>query len=110
MYEESANPPTFCPQSKVKKCKEKKNSVCENTHTRTREEELFEDFIKWASQYARLSLAFTEPLTLGNFMWLHTTYGVEKIKECASDLHSKEAYKTNRNAMNAFKRWIVKVK
>lgn len=96
-------------QKKSKEKKSKEKSVCENAHTRTREEILFEDFIKWASQYARLSLAFTEPLTVGNYMWLHTTYGVEKIKECASDLHAKEAYKTNRNAMNAFKRWIVKL-
>lgn len=87
-------------------------SVCENnahTHTLTREEERFNSFIGWSKTYAPLSLAFTEPLNLEHFIWLYRKYGAERMKECASDLHNKEAYKANRNAMNVWKRWIEKV-
>ena len=87
-------------------------SVCEknaHTHTLTREEKAFEDFIRWCEVYAPLSLAFAEPLTLEMFIWLYKKYGALKLKNCASDIHNKEAYKTNRNANNTFKRWIEKV-
>lgn len=86
-------------------------SVCENAHapTPSREEKIFEDFLGWCSVHAPLSLAFTEPLTLEHFVWLYRKYGGERMKNCASDLHNKEAYKTNRNAMNVWKRWIEKV-
>ena len=100
---------------KEKKIKENKNtqSVCENahipTHTPTHEEKLFEEFTLWCEQNARLSLAFTEPLRLDHFVWLLKTYGMTKMRYCASDLHNKEAYKSNRNAMNVWKKWIEKV-
>ena len=87
-------------------------SVCENkahTHTPTREEKSFEDFVLWCKAKAPLSLAFTEPLELEHFVWLYRRYGAERMKECASDLHNKEAYKSNRNAMNVWKKWIEKV-
>ena len=86
--------------------------VCEknaHTPTLTREEKTFEDFIRWCEVYAPLSLAFAEPLTLEMFIWLYKKYGALKLKNCASDIHNKEAYKTNRNANNTFKRWIEKV-
>lgn len=86
-------------------------SVSENAHTQalTPEEELFEKFISWCKVFAPLSLAFKEPLTLEHFIWLLRNYGAERMKNCASDIHNKEAYKTNRNAMNVWKRWIEKV-
>lgn len=82
-----------------------------NAHapTPTREEEKFRQFNEWSKVHAPLSLAFTEPLTLEHFVWLYRKYGGERMKNCASDLHNKEAYKTNRNAMNVWKRWIEKV-
>ena len=102
-------------KEKENKRKENKNtqSVCENahtpTHSPTREEKLFEEFTSWCEHNARLSLAFTEPLRLDHFVWLLKTYGITKMRYCASDLHNKEAYKTNRNAMNVWKKWIEKV-
>lgn len=86
-------------------------SVCKNAHapTPSREEEKFKQFSEWCKVHAPLSLAFTEPLTLEHFKWLYNKYGGERMKNCASDLHNKEAYKTNRNAMNVWKRWIEKV-
>lgn len=82
-----------------------------NAHapTPTHEEEKFKQFNEWCKVHAPLSLAFTEPLTLEHFVWLYRKYGGERMKNCASDLHNKEAYKTNRNAMNVWKRWIEKV-
>lgn len=82
-----------------------------NAHapTPSREEEKFKQFSEWCKVHAPLSLAFTEPLTLEHFKWLYNKYGGERMKNCASDLHNKEAYKTNRNAMNVWKRWIEKV-
>ena len=87
-------------------------SVCEKTHTHTptREEKSFKDFVLWCKAKAPLSLAFTEPLELEHFVWLYRKYGANRMKECASDLHNKEAYKSNRNAMNVWKKWIENVK
>lgn len=73
---------------------------------RTHEEEVFNHFISWCKVYAADSLRFTEPLTLEGFVWLCGKYGAQKMKDCASDLHNKGAYKTNKNAMNCWKRWI----
>lgn len=86
-------------------------SVCENAHapTPSREEKIFEEFNDWCEQHAPLSLAFIEPLRLNHFVWLLKTYGLLKMQYCASDLHNKEAYKSNRNAMNVWKKWIEKV-
>lgn len=75
-------------------------------HARAHEEEIFNHFITWAKVYAADSLRFTEPLTLEGFVWLCSKYGAEKMKQCASDLHNKGAYKTNKNALNCWKRWI----
>lgn len=74
--------------------------------TLTPEEEKFYQFTEWCRVYAADSLRFTEPLTLDNFWWLYSKYGAQKMKECASDLHNKGAYKRNKNAMNCWKRWI----
>lgn len=90
----------------------KQESVCEknaHTHTLTREEEAFRVFVEWCEQYAPLSLAFKEPLKFDGFVWLAKKYGVVKMRYCASDLHNKEAYKSNRNALNVWKKWIEKV-
>ena len=99
-------------KSKVKKSKEKE-SVCENAHTPTPaptpEEEKFEKFKIWAEKCAPLSLAFVEPLALDGFCWLYNRYGANRMQRCAADLHSKEAYKKNRNALNTWKKWIERV-
>ena len=82
-----------------------------NAHapTPSREEDKFKQFTEWCKVNAPLSLAFTEPLKCEHFVWLYRKYGAERMKNCASDLHNKEAYKGNRNAMNVWKRWIEKV-
>lgn len=89
-------------------------SVCENNaHTQAHAftaEDSFKSFLRWSEKEAPLSLAFKEPLSLDNFIWLHQHYGMLRIKECAHDIHNKEAYKTNRNAMNVWKKWIENVR
>lgn len=87
-------------------------SVCDNSaqaHAHTPEQKGFKDFLAWSEAHAPLSLAFKEPLTFECFVWLVKTHGALKLKYCASDLHNREAYKTNRNANNTFKRWIERV-
>lgn len=86
-----------------------KESERKRALARTHEEEVFNHFISWCKVYAADSLRFTEPLTLEGFVWLCSKYGAEKMKQCASDLHNKGAYKTNKNALNCWKRWIAKL-
>ena len=99
-------------QSKEEKSKEEK-IVCEGTHTRTQEElELerqYELFGPWCEKHAPLALSFADPLTFEQFAWLYKTYGANRMKQCAADLHDKEAYKTHRNAMNCWKSWIKRI-
>ena len=77
--------------------------------TLTPEEEKFYQFTEWCRVYAADSLRFTEPLTLEGFWWLYRKYGADKLKQCASDLHNKSAYKRNKNALNCWKKWIEKL-
>lgn len=72
----------------------------------TREEEKFYQFLEWCRHYAPDSLRFREPLKLQGFLWLYAKYGGQKMKDCASDLHNKEAFKRNKNALNCWKKWI----
>lgn len=84
-------------------------SVCEkNAHTHAHTE-LFQKFIIWSKQYAPLSLAFKEPLTQEHFEYLHRTYGAERMKRCAADLHNKEAHKRNRRAITTWQKFIEKM-
>ena len=82
-----------------------------DAHPRTLapEEEKFYQFTEWCRVYAADSLRFTEPLTLEGFWWLYRKYGADKLKQCASDLHNKSAYKRNKNALNCWKKWIEKL-
>lgn len=95
---------------------EQEQSVCEEgarTHTHTQEEieieKQFEFFPEWCKQHAPLANAFEEPLRLDQFAWLYRNYGAQRMKQCAADLHDKEAYKNHRNAMNCWKKWITRV-
>lgn len=99
-------------EKKEKESKVKESEREEKTHapTHSPEEEIFGKFKKWSEHYAPASLLFAEPLTLKQFLWLHRRYGAAKLKQTASDLHNKEAYKHNRNAMNVWKRWIEFIK
>lgn len=82
-----------------------------DAHPRTLapEEEKFYQFTEWCRVYAADSLRFTESLTLEGFWWLYRKYGADKLKQCASDLHNKSAYKRNKNALNCWKKWIEKL-
>ena len=84
-----------------------------HTHTRTQEELEIERqywlFGPWCEKHAPLSLSFAEPLTFAQFAWLYRNYGANRMKQCAADLHDKEAYKTHRNAMNCWKSWIKRI-
>ena len=55
-------------------------------------------------------LLFQEPLNADEFDWLFKKYGAARLKQCAADIHNKEAYLKNRNALNTFKLWIRNVK
>lgn len=97
-------------EDKIKENKIKEESVCEkNVRTHTHTHEGFSKFISWCERFAPDSLRFDEPLTVEHFVWLHQKYGADKIKQCASDLHSKGAYKRNKNAMNCWKKWIERL-
>lgn len=93
-------------------------SVCEDAasaHACTpaptpEEKELFNRFQSWLTVYAPTVLLFTDPLQPDQFMWLYNTYGGARLKQCAADIHNKEAYMSNRNALNTFKSWIKRVK
>ena len=107
--EESEKTTEVCDKVNKSKVKENKikESVCEKrAPARTHEEEIFDKFLKWAEALAPLSLRFAEPLQLDGFMWLYRKYGGERMKQCAADMHSKEAFRKNRNALNTWKRWI----
>jgi hypothetical protein len=109
-------PETFPP--KVKKSKEKKikekESECEaHTPAPAHEEnpnlELFKKFLDWCEVYAPTVLWFKEPLTLEQFIWLRQRYSADKIKQCATELHNKEAYTKGRSAIYTWKSWIAKL-
>ena len=100
--------------NKINKINEKKESVCDShTPAHTHEEleflEKFEKFNGWCEMKAPLANAFKEPLTLEGFVWLYRRYGGEKLKQCASDLHAKSAPAKNRNALNAYKKFIERL-
>lgn len=88
-------------------------SVCENVqnsahtpsqpHVPTQEEELFKKFQSWLTVYAPTVPLFQEPLDAAGFDWLYKKYGGARLKQCAADIHNKEAYLKNRNALNTFK-------
>lgn len=74
----------------------------------TREEEIFKKFLEWCRYSAPDSLLFAEPLSLEQFTQLYTKYGGDRVKQCAKDMHSKGAYKRNKNALTCWEKWIVK--
>lgn len=85
------------------------NQECVRGVARTHAQEVFDKFQDWCESNARLANAFVEPLTLEHFVWLSQTYGTARLKQCASELHNKEAYKKNRRAITAWKAFITKI-
>lgn len=111
--------PTFSDKekkSKVKESKEKESSVCEEAHTPTPAQEinpdleLFKKFLAWCEAYAPTVLWFKEPLTLDQFIWIRQRFSAEKIKQCATELHNKEAYAKGRSAIYTWKTWLNKMR
>jgi hypothetical protein len=82
--------------------------VSENAPTHTHAKN-FENFKIWCEAVAPLALAFKEPLTVEDFAWLYDKYGAYKVKQCAAELHNKEASKKNRRAITAWKAFIGKI-
>ena len=85
-------------------CDKSHNSAHAHTHAKK-----FENFKIWCEAVAPLSLAFKEPLTVEDFAWLYDKYGAPKVKQCAAELHNKEAHKKNRRAITAWKAFIGKI-
>lgn len=100
-------------KSKVKKSKEKESECEAHTPAPAHEEnpnlELFKKFLAWCEVYAPTTLWFKEPLTLEQFVWLRQRYSADKIKQCATELHNKEAYAKGRSAIYTWKSWIAKL-
>ena len=85
-------------------------SVCKkNAHAHTHEE-IFEKFKIQCEKVAPLALDFKEPLTVEQFAKLYDKYGWQKIAQCATELHNKEANKKNRRAYTAWQAFIEKIK
>lgn len=112
-------PETFLPKekkSKEKESKEKESSVCEEAHAPTPAQEinpdleLFKKFTAWCEAYAPTVLWFKEPLTLDQFIWIRQRFSAEKIKQCATELHNKEAYAKGRSAIYTWKTWLGKMR
>lgn len=83
------------------------NSECDNnTHTHA---EIFEKFKIQCQKVAPLALEFKEPLTVEQFAKLYDKYGWQKIAQCATELHNKEANKKNRRAYTAWQAFITKI-
>lgn len=89
----------------------KNDSECDNnTHTHTHTHaEIYEKFKIQCQAVAPLALAFREPLTIEQFAKLYDTYGWQKVAQCATELHNKEAYKKNRRAYTAWQAFITKI-
>ena len=87
------------------------DSVCDKshkTHAHTHEE-IFEKFKIQCQAVAPLALEFREPLTVEQFAKLYDTYGWQKVAQCATELHNKEANKKNRRAYTAWQAFITKI-
>lgn len=103
-------------QNKIKenKRKENKREGDAHTHASAHEEnpnlELFKKFLAWCEVYAPTTLWFKEPLTLEQFLWLTQRYSADTIKQCATELHNKEAYAKGRSAIYTWKSWIAKLR
>ena len=88
-------------------------SVCDKSHNNAlthTHEEIFEKFKIQCEKVAPLALDFKEPLTVEQFAKLYDKYGWQKIAQCATELHNKEANKKNRRAYTAWKAFIEKIK
>ena len=86
--------------------------MCDKSHNNAHTHALakqFENFKVWCEAVAPLALSFKEPLTLEHFVWLYNTYGAVRLKQCAVELHNKEACHKNRRALTAWKSFIAKI-
>lgn len=100
-------------QNKIKENKIKENKREGDAHahasTEVLEDNLFVKFLSWCETFAPLSLQFKEPLTESQFTNLHARYGAKKLKDCALDLHNKEACYSMRNAAITWDRWLKQI-
>ena len=90
-------------------CDKSHNNANANAHAHTHEE-IFEKFKIQCEKVAPLALDFKEPLTVEQFAKLYDKYGWQKIAQCATELHNKEANKKNRRAYTAWQAFIEKIK
>ena len=99
-------------QNKIKENKIKENKrVCDNAHTceDTQEDSIFSKFINWCKYYAPLAIQFKEPLTEEQFNRLYQIFGAKKLKQCAKELHNKEACLRLRNAEITWIDWLQRI-
>lgn len=111
--EEMEKPTEESLQNKIKENKIKENKrVCDSAHAceaQVLEESLFLKFLKWCEVYAPLSTKFKEPLTEEQFTLLHQTFGAAKLKQCAQELHNKEACYKLRSANITWNDWLRRI-
>ena len=104
-YEDIPND-TYTNQIKSNQIKSKCVSK-KRTHTH---EAIFEKFKIQCRKVAPLALEFKEPLTIDQFAKLYDTYGWQKVAQCATELHNKEACKKSRKAYTTWLSFMENIK
>lgn len=105
-------------ESKESKESRESNSACAGAHTHEAQpltphsqlDSVLLNFEKFCTAYAPTLLQFQEPMTAQQLDWLRKRYNDQLIKECAAQMHNKNANATNRSAFLTMKKWIINVK
>lgn len=96
-------------ESKIKENKREGDNAPAHASPDFEEDNLFKKFTRWCERYAPLAIQFKEPLTEEQFMGLHQKHGAGKLKQCALDLHNKEACLTMRSAIISWNKYLKNI-
>ena len=72
----------------------------------THEELVLIGFNNWCLEYTPTLLQFAEPMTASQIASLRQKYSDSQIKECAAQMHNKNAFQNNRSAYLTMRKWI----
>ena len=76
----------------------------------THEELVLVGFNNWCLEYTPTLLQFAEPMTAAQIASLRQKYSDSQIKECAAQMHNKNAFQNNRSAYLTMRKWIKTTK
>lgn len=96
-------------ESKIKENKREGDNAPAPASPDFEEDNLFKKFTRWCEFYAPLAIQFKEPLTEEQFMGLYQKHGAAKLKQCALDLHNKEACLTMRSAIISWNKYLKNI-